>query len=268
MSASRWIFPPVEPVRAFMGEGGRSSIYPSHRHDTAELVLYHEADGHIVTTAGRLAFGPGSVAYCPPGIDHAVHLTDHVHDACSVVHFCWLAEPPQWLEAPWTTRPNSDRWLAGEFAWLASRPWPDNDGLRLEAACRLAALLAHVRNGAPLMVPEQALVISDMVRAIQDVIRRDLRAVSVSGLARKHGLSPDHLSRLFRVQLGYTVRDAIALARVEEAKVQLSATDDPLVKICERIGYSTAQRFCAMFRRVTGMTPGAFRRLARHSATL
>jgi AraC-like DNA-binding protein len=249
-----------------MGEGGRSSTYPRHRHDTAELVLYHEAEGHIVLATGRLAIGPGSVVYCPPGLDHAVHLADAAQDACTVAQFRWLGALPAWLAAPWATRPGGDRWLAGEFAWLASRPWRDDEGLRHEAACRLAAVLAHVRNGAPLMAPEQALVISDLVRAIQDAIRRDLRAVSVSGLARAHGLSPDHLSRLFRAQLGYTVRDAIALARVEEAKRRLVSSAAPLAAIAEAVGYATAQRFCAMFRRVTGMTPGTFRSLARRSS--
>jgi len=48
--------------------------------------------------------------------------------------------------------------------------------------------------------------------------------------------------------------------RVEEAKRLLERTDAPVDDVCVRAGYDEAAAFRRVFKRVTSLTPAAYRR--------
>jgi AraC-like DNA-binding protein len=48
--------------------------------------------------------------------------------------------------------------------------------------------------------------------------------------------------------------------RIEDAKRRLERTDEPVDEISWRVGYEDPAFFRRLFKRVTGMTPGAYRR--------
>lgn len=51
--------------------------------------------------------------------------------------------------------------------------------------------------------------------------------------------------------------------RVDEAKNLLAETDESVVQVALRVGYSSQSRFAEIFRRCVGMTPSDFRRHRR-----
>jgi LacI family transcriptional regulator len=55
--------------------------------------------------------------------------------------------------------------------------------------------------------------------------------------------------------------------QIERVKELLATTDYKLERIREMSGFSTAQYLAGLFHRVTGMTPGEFRRRARSGAS-
>jgi len=55
----------------------------------------------------------------------------------------------------------------------------------------------------------------------------------------------------------------VQLLRVEEAKRRLERTDAPVDRVAWAVGYEDAAAFRRVFRRVTRMTPGAYRRKFR-----
>jgi LacI family transcriptional regulator len=75
------------------------------------------------------------------------------------------------------------------------------------------------------------------------------------------------LEQKFRSLLGRSVLDEIHRVRVEQAKGLLATTDLLVSQVAEQSGFSTPQRMATVFRKMTGMSPGGYRRQATGSRT-
>lgn len=62
---------------------------------------------------------------------------------------------------------------------------------------------------------------------------------------------------------GYTITQAVAARRVEEARQLLLQSDAPISAVAEAVGYSDYNYFTKIFRTATGMTPSVFRKKNR-----
>lgn len=78
-------------------------------------------------------------------------------------------------------------------------------------------------------------------------------------VARAVGVSPSHLAREFKQQTGRTVGETLLQLRIREAKVLLTACDEPLKRIAPACGFSSSAHFQRLFKRETGEAPGAYR---------
>jgi AraC family transcriptional regulator len=99
-----------------------------------------------------------------------------------------------------------------------------------------------------------------LTRAIDYIeahLEEDLSLEALAGIA---ALSPFHFSRSFKAATGVPPHKYLMLRRVERAKVFLATTKLPVAEIAFRVGYQDVSRFTSVFRRETGVTPGAFRK--------
>jgi YesN/AraC family two-component response regulator len=78
-------------------------------------------------------------------------------------------------------------------------------------------------------------------------------------LADSAGLNPDTFSRIFNQHTGKTLLDYINEIRIEEAKLRLAGTADPVTRICIDTGFENIRTFNRVFKKLTGVTPGEFR---------
>jgi AraC family transcriptional regulator len=85
--------------------------------------------------------------------------------------------------------------------------------------------------------------------------------MSLRQLADLVRLSPDHFAALFRQSVGLPPHRYVLERRVARAKHLLAAGELPLAEIGYALGYTSQAHFGTMFRKQTGLTPGAFRRL-------
>ena len=98
------------------------------------------------------------------------------------------------------------------------------------------------------------------LRRVLDYIEAHLdQGLTLAELADVACLSPCHLSRSFKQEIGtgpqrYTVR-----RRVERAKALLRHSDASLASIAATVGFADQSHFTAAFRQEIGMTPGRFR---------
>jgi transcriptional regulator GlxA family with amidase domain len=84
--------------------------------------------------------------------------------------------------------------------------------------------------------------------------------LSVRDLAHYVHTSPFHFSRVFKLRTGYAPHEYILKARTDRAKLLLRNTSQSVSAIAELVGFSSESHFVSTFRRLTGMTPGGFRR--------
>jgi transcriptional regulator GlxA family with amidase domain len=81
----------------------------------------------------------------------------------------------------------------------------------------------------------------------------------VSEIAREVGLSPGHLTRLFRAATGTTVIAALQEKRVARARHLLTYSDLPVKAVAAQVGMEDLNLFNKTMRRHCGASPRALR---------
>ena len=91
----------------------------------------------------------------------------------------------------------------------------------------------------------------------RDYMEQDLSLISV---ADELDVTPQYLSRIIRDQTGDTFVTCLSRRRMKQAMLLLSDPGLRLYQISEKCGYATQHYFSYVFRKMTGMTPGEYRR--------
>jgi AraC family transcriptional regulator len=100
------------------------------------------------------------------------------------------------------------------------------------------------------------------LRRVQDYIHSNLPAtITLVELSRVASLSRRHFLRAFRESVGDAPLGYVRTLRIEEAKRRLSQGSQSITEVALDCGFSHAQHFATTFRRATGLTPSAFRRI-------
>lgn len=82
----------------------------------------------------------------------------------------------------------------------------------------------------------------------------------IAQLVRQSGLPKRSFDRRFRAATGYSPLSYVQTLRVEEAKQMLETGSLTAEKIGRDVGYEDAASFRRLFRKLTGITPGEYRR--------
>ncbi|MDQ3701953.1 MAG: AraC family transcriptional regulator, partial [Chloroflexota bacterium] len=99
------------------------------------------------------------------------------------------------------------------------------------------------------------------VGAAREAVRRQLNErIGLRELATAAHVSPEHLVRLFRQELGTTPARYLWAERVQAGVHLLEHTALPIAEVAHRAGFQTASHFTRTVRRSVGMLPGELRR--------
>ncbi len=126
----------------------------------------------------------------------------------------------------------------------------------------------------PALVSEAALRLGEMVNEtkrqdtgnvhvekakhyLSDHLTQEIRTEDIAAAV---GLSPFHLSRLFKAHTRLTMREYLIRERIEAAKQLLTVTDRPIPQIASLLRFCDQSYFTMVFRRHTGRTPGEYRK--------
>ncbi len=102
------------------------------------------------------------------------------------------------------------------------------------------------------------------LRRVREFVRENLsRDLGLTEIAEVADLSPFHFARAFKQTMGLTPHQYLTRQRIEQAKQLLATTSLPLVEISLAAGFKNQSHFTTIFRRLTSMTPGAYRDIAR-----
>ncbi|HEX2113826.1 MAG TPA: helix-turn-helix domain-containing protein, partial [Alphaproteobacteria bacterium] len=112
-----------------------------------------------------------------------------------------------------------------------------------------AAMIANVQHGDAAIVRCQEWLADNYARA--DIVAE---LVTYSGLAKRT------FDRRFRAATGYSPLAYIQALRIEEAKQMLETGTAPVEAIAREVGYEDTASFRRLFQRLSGMTPGDYRR--------
>jgi LacI family transcriptional regulator len=99
-----------------------------------------------------------------------------------------------------------------------------------------------------------------IVAALHYIRNHLAQTLRVGLIADELTVSRRVLEQRFRTLLGRSVLDEIHRVRVERVKELLADTDLLVAEVSRQSGFSTPQRMATVFRRVTGLAPGEYRR--------
>ncbi|HUI73151.1 MAG TPA: AraC family transcriptional regulator [Spirochaetia bacterium] len=102
---------------------------------------------------------------------------------------------------------------------------------------------------------------SSLPEKVQRVIETSYAgAISTSSIARRLGYNADYLERVFRADRKISVTEALHQKRIGVARALLNKHPAKTVnEIAVECGYADPGYFRRVFKRVTGLTPRAFR---------
>ena len=131
-----------------------------------------------------------------------------------------------------------------------------------QAVARFFALQWHQDGLAPYMVFAGRTDHGDQViSAAQDWLATHFSVVDPLGeMVRLTGLSERTFKRRFTAATGFAPLGYVQRLRVEDAKRRLERTEAPVDEISWQVGYEEPAFFRRLFKRLTGLTPGAYRR--------
>lgn len=97
---------------------------------------------------------------------------------------------------------------------------------------------------------------SDIVDYISWHIQDNLR---ISEIATHFGYNEKYLTTFFKQYAGIPLKQHLLQAKMDSAKYALSETTQPISQIAYSLGFSDAHNFSNAFRKVTGLSPSAYR---------
>ena len=86
------------------------------------------------------------------------------------------------------------------------------------------------------------------------------KKISMKELADISCMSEDHLIRLFKKELFMTPVNYIIKKKMEKAQLKLVTGNAPIKEISYQLGFESQEYFTRVFKKMTGLTPLAYRK--------
>lgn len=217
----------VSPRQFFVIPANEASEW--HRHGTSDMLMMYLRQDMLDGVARDL----GSRSARPVGLDLGLGVSDPLLEQLALALLDTLRRP-------------EDR---GSPLYV--------DGVVHAMA---AHLLRHYSTLKPASAtPDQPQTVHRLARALELLETHIGDDTGLVELAHEAGMSPSSFTRAFSKAYGTTVHQHVLKRRVERAKSLLSATDETIADIAYRTGFSSQSHLATTFKKLTGVTPGAYR---------
>ena len=129
--------------------------------------------------------------------------------------------------------------------------------------------MAQVEALVPRMIRSYCLLVQTYSRERYSCVVRDvlnfvdfhyMEPLSLESLADRYSVNKNYLSTRFHKEVGMTVTDYINLTRVRRSLKLLSGTTLSMPEVAERCGFSDANYFTRIFKKIHGTTPTEYRK--------
>lgn len=225
---------------------------PMHEHEKAQLIYAIEGTMMVTAAEGRWVLLPTRAVWVPARMRHAIQMRSALR--MRTVYFDGTVTPPAEGCAAMGVSPL----LRELIVSMQAEPMRYAAGSRAE---HIASLISDELRQIPVLPlhlpsPKDA----RLRRVCEAMQRRPGIADGVEVWAARAEMSGRTLARLFRSELGMSFQEWRQQLLLLEAQVRLAQGQGSL-RIARSLGYDSHAAFCAMFRRVLGVSPSEFQRL-------
>ncbi len=267
LNESAWVQKLADPRTRFVvnrqwfGQAVRRDGWSCRDRRICWHVIYVALEGRCVARSGKieLRVEPGMALWLPPGCPHDMDWT-RVFRYCELWfslsegsrQFTPWAAPRQWTDAS------------------EARPWLDSAADELHTtrphqAVRLRALVIGLctqlfRQGEA-TAAATGLTTGQRARLLAYTREHLTDGLTAGDLAQCVGLERDYFGRLFRHSFGCPPRTWLGRERMRAAGRLLAESTQSVQQVARGMGYADVAQFSRQFRKVTGHSPRAYRRL-------
>ena len=103
----------------------------------------------------------------------------------------------------------------------------------------------------------------ETIRRVHDALTEDLASrITIDELSRRFLMNPSTMKEVFKAVYGRSIAAHIREHRMERAAALLRETDASMAEIAAAVGYESASKFSAEFRKACGVLPTEYRKNA------
>jgi AraC family transcriptional regulator len=239
---------------------GSARELPRHSHASSHFVLV--VRGAYITEARNQdrMYGPGTLIYNPTGTTHR----DRFHNGCG--RFLTITPSPDVARLLDTCVPVSLVIHDGEAMAAASRirrQMFEQHSPRLLPELVEACSLDLAATIAASFETEGRHVPSWLITARQMMRDCCTGGITIGAVAHCLGIHSVHLARAFRRYFHISPSEYVSRCQIGRAQELLVSSKLALAEIAIEVGFSDQSHLTNAFRRVTAMTPAAYRRASR-----
>lgn len=268
-------------IRLFLGalwdpeEDARRQLNPLHTHASAEIFVCIEGVVILKTESGYLELHPGDAAIVPNGISHTKHYSSPETVGYAFSFDCRKTDVKHGSNLYKTFLP-----LISGSSILVYRSIPDltDDIEKILAeknrvssflpALYFAELLLKISAGSSAQYEEvhpksSTPKVYDIQRllALEAFVERYYaHNPEMAVLAQELNIGVRQLSRIVKARYGKTLHEVIMDKRISASEWFLKNTEDPIIRIADRVGFSSGSGFYREFTKRHRMTPAEYRK--------
>lgn len=236
-----------------------------HKHKDAEFIFVDDGNAEFTIDGINYPISSGDILLLNSGVEHGMERADNQTLKGFSVTFSNLALselPPGHLipknENPVLNVKEQHLTLSRYLEDLNKECQESTPGSSEIAAYLLNALLLKIIRCKYAANTDHASSISEKAkRFMEQNYHIDL---SLNDLANHIFVSPYHLSRTFKNDVGVSPIQYLIQYRIEVAKKLLRTTNLSIAEIAYKIGYPNPNYFNLIFKKLTGTSPGKFRK--------
>ncbi len=261
-------------ITEYLCEGDAAGAAPqAELHDGWSLAYVRRGSFGCTCRGRRFQLVPGSFMVGRPGDEYTcTHEHHDGGDECLAFFFApelvdeVLRKRPHWGSG--ATPPLAELGAMAELAMAVLRHEHDAgaDEVGLAMAARFVRLMAGEGASGPLRpTPAEH---RRAVRSAMWIAANSAEPLTLAQMAQEAGTSPYHFLRSFSAVLGTTPHQYLVRCRLLSAARLLAQDDErPVTEVALDVGFADLSNFVRSFGRAAGVSPRAFRRVARGSAS-
>lgn len=230
-----------------------------HFHESFEILFIIGGRRHVFTGNNTLSLNKGDLLFIPPDILHkSLGLSGE-----SEIYSLYLPDNGEFRKLPRESLFISSRTKTAERIRILLDSMADEfksktPGYELMISARSSEIAGCIMRSREIRTETPGTKIMAVTDFIGGHSHEDL---SLGRLSEHFFLSESYLSRAFHRETGFTLVEYINHTRVLKARSLLKGTDKKISRIGQLCGFGSITHFGRIFKKLTGMSPRAYRTL-------
>jgi AraC family transcriptional regulator len=227
-----------------------------HSHERAFFCLLLRGAYEERYASKIIDYLPGTLVFHPSDEEHQTELKD------TEGHVFILELGNEWLQrlADYSLKLETTTDLHhGEMSLTAKRLYQEHKSKRFASELAVEGIVLELMS-CLVNHKEKDHAVPLWLSHVIDFIRSEFQqSLTIHAIAKEFGVHPIRLSRAFRKFINMSIAEYVGHLRVEFAIAQLRQREKDLAEISLEAGFADQSHFTRTFKRLTGMTPAAYR---------